>query len=110
MHGNLKKRGNIRNKNYDFYSVYKTKLITYHHGIIKGKWLPKTYAYLKNEGYTLDENNFDSYSKIQVFNINIYTAAFNVFKIITSIQITIINGININNVQKCTFSHNRLYS
>lgn len=76
----FEKEGNIRNKNFDFYSVYATKLITYHHGIIKGKWLPQTYTYLKNKGYSLDGNTFDNYSKIQVLNIKIYTAIFNVMQ------------------------------
>jgi hypothetical protein len=76
----FEKEGNTRNKNFDFYSVYATKLITYHHGIIKGKWLPQTYTYLKNQGYSLDGNTFDNYSKIQVLNIKIYTAIFNVMQ------------------------------
>ncbi len=76
----FEKEGNTRNKNFDFYSVYATKLITYHHGIIKGKWLPQTYTYLKNKGYSLDGNTFDNYSKIQVINIKIYTAIFNVMQ------------------------------
>jgi hypothetical protein len=72
----FEKDGNIRNKNFDFYSVYDTSLITYHHGIVKGKWLPETYSYLKNQGYSLKENTFKNYSKFQVFNLKIYTAVF----------------------------------
>ena len=76
----FEKDGNIRNKNFDFYSVYETKLITYYHGIVKGKWLPETYTYLKNKGYLLNGNTFENYSKFQVFNLKIYTTIFYVIQ------------------------------
>ena len=72
----FEKDGNKRNKNFDFYSVYDIKLITYHHGIIKGKWLPETYLYLKNKGYSLNGNTFENHSKFRVFIIKIYTIIF----------------------------------
>ena len=72
----FEKDGNKRNKNFDFYSVYDSKLITYHHGIIKGKWLPETYLYLKNKGYSLNGNTFENHSKFRVFSIKIYTIIF----------------------------------
>jgi hypothetical protein len=72
----FEKDGNIRNKNFDFYSVYNTKLITYKHGIVKGKWLPKTYIYLKNKGYLLNGNRFENHSNFKIFSMNIYTIIF----------------------------------
>ena len=74
----FEKDGNKRSENYDFYSVYDTKLITYHHGIIKGKWMPKIYTYLINNGYLLNENTLENHSKFRVFTMEIYTAIFNI--------------------------------
>ena len=75
----FEKEGNKRNKNFDFYSVYNTKLITYKHGIVKGKWVPKTYNYLKNKGYLLKGNTFENHSYLNVFFMNIYTIIFYTF-------------------------------
>ena len=72
----FEKDGNKRNKSFDFYSVYNSKLVTYEHGIVKGKWLPNTYKYLKNNGYSLNENTFENHSKFKVFIMNIYTIIF----------------------------------
>ena len=72
----FEKDGNKRNEKFDFYSVYDSKLITYEHGIVKGKWLPKTYIYLKNKGYLLNENTFENHSKFKMFSMNIYTSIF----------------------------------
>jgi hypothetical protein len=72
----FEKDGNKRNKSFDFYSVYNSKLVTYEHGIVKGKWLPNTYKYLKNNGYSLNENTFENHSKFKMFIINIYTIIF----------------------------------
>ena len=72
----FEKDGNKRSKNFDFYSVYESKLITYHHGIIKGKWMPETYFYLKNKGYSLNANTFKNHSKFRVFSIKTYTMIF----------------------------------
>lgn len=72
----FEKVGNKRNKVFDFYSVYNSKLVTYEHGIIKGKWLPKTYIYLKNKGYLLDGNTFKKHSKAKVLGMSIYTVIF----------------------------------
>ena len=74
----FEKDGNSRNKNFDFYSVYNTELVAYHHGIVKGKWMPATYTYLKNKGYSLNGNTFEKFSKFQVFNLKIYTIIFDV--------------------------------
>ena len=72
----FEKDGNKRNKSFDFYSVYNSKLVTYKHGIVKGKWLPNTYIYLKNNGYSLNENTFENHSKFKMFSMNIYTILF----------------------------------
>lgn len=72
----FEKDGNIRSKNFDFYSVYATNLVSYYHGIVKGKWLPKTYKYLKNKGYLLSNNTFKNFNTLQVLNLKIYTAVF----------------------------------
>jgi len=72
----FEKQGNIRNKTFDFYSVYNSKLFNYEHGIIKGKWLPKTYTYLKNKGYSLNENRFEKHSEFKMFTMKIYTIIF----------------------------------
>ena len=72
----FEKDGNIRSKNLDFYSVYKPKLINEHHGIIKGKWMPKVHTYLKNEGYSLNEDNFKHHSKYRVLWMKIYTQVY----------------------------------
>ena len=72
----FEKDGNIRNKNFDFYSVYDRTLISYYHGIIKGKWMPKVYTYLASEGYSLGENSFECHSKFRVFAMEIYTLIF----------------------------------
>ena len=72
----FEKDGNKRNKSFDFYSVYNSKLVTYKHGIVKGKWLPNTYTYLKNNGYSLNENTFENHSKFKMFSMNIYTILF----------------------------------
>jgi hypothetical protein len=76
MPGNLKKMVTKETKSFDFYSVYNSKLVTYEHGIVKGKWLPNTYKYLKNNGYSLNENTFENHSKFKMFIINIYTIIF----------------------------------
>ena len=72
----FEKDGNKRNKSFDFYSVYHSKLVAYEHGIVKGKWLPKTYSYLKNNGYSLNGNPFENHSKFKMFTMKIYTIIF----------------------------------
>ena len=72
----FEKDGNKRNKSFDFYSVYNSKLVAYEHGIVKGKWLPKTYNYLKNNGYSLNGNPFENHSKFKMFTMKIYTIIF----------------------------------
>tara|TARA_B110001450_G_scaffold2217_1_gene2516 strand:+ start:8484 stop:9230 length:747 start_codon:yes stop_codon:yes gene_type:complete len=72
----FEKDGNKRNEKFDFYSVYNSKLVTYEHGIVKGKWLPKTYIYLKNKGYLLNGNTFKNHSKFKMFSMKIYTIIF----------------------------------
>ena len=75
----FEKDANIRSKNLDFYSVYESNLITEHHGIIKGKWMPEVYKYLRNEGYSLDDDIFEHHSKFRVLTMAIYTLIFYVF-------------------------------
>ena len=72
----FEKDGNKRNKSFDFYSVYNSKLVAYEHGIVKGKWLPKTYNYLKNNGYSLNGNPFENHSKFKMFTMKIYNIIF----------------------------------
>jgi hypothetical protein len=72
----FEKDGNIRSNSMDFYSVYSSKLVTYEHGIIKGKWIPKTFKYLKNKGYLLNGNTFENHSKFKMFVIKLYTIIF----------------------------------
>lgn len=72
----FEKDGNIRSEKFDFYSVYDYGLISYHHGIIKGKWMPKVYTYLKSEGYSLSENKFENHSNLRVLVMEIYTLLF----------------------------------
>ena len=72
----FEKDGNIRNKNLHFYSVYDRTLVSYYHGIVKGKWMPKVYKYLKREGYPLSENSLENHSKLRVIAMEIYTLIF----------------------------------
>ncbi len=72
----FEKEGNIRNKKLNFYSVYEKKLISFYHGIVKGKWMSKTLLYLKNQGYALEENNFENHSRFQELKIDVYTLIF----------------------------------
>ena len=72
----FEKDGNERSRNINFYSVYSDKLASYHHGIVKGKWLPKTYRHLKNKGYLLNGNTFENHSKFKMFSMKIYTIIF----------------------------------
>lgn len=72
----FEKDGNVRNRSYDFYSVYNSQLVNYKHGIVKGKWLPKSYTYLKEKGYLLEGNSLDVHSKLKMFSMNIYTLLF----------------------------------
>jgi hypothetical protein len=72
----FEKKGNNRSKKFDFYSVYEPNLTIYHHGIVKGKWLPSTLNYLIKKGYLLEDNTFSSYSSLQVFAMNLYSLLF----------------------------------
>ncbi len=72
----FEKDGNERNQSFDFYSVYEENSISYHHGIVKGKWLPKTYFYLKKNGYSLKENSFEKHSQLQELYLDIYSLIF----------------------------------
>ena len=72
----FEKDGNKRSEHIDFYSVYSEKLATYHHGIIKGKWLPQTKNILKRKGYKLEGNKFKTYSHWYEFFINFYSFIF----------------------------------
>ncbi len=72
----FEKDGNKRSENYNFFSVLSAKLVTYKHGIVKGKWLPKTYNYLKREDYLLEENTIQIHNFFRILYINIYTIMF----------------------------------
>jgi hypothetical protein len=74
------KVGNKRSEGFDFYSVNSTNFVRYHHGIVKGKWLPETYTYLMSNGYNLDGNPFGVYTKMQVAGLKIYEKAFNAYQ------------------------------
>ena len=64
----FEKEGNKRNAGYDFYSVHEKGLVSYKHGIIKGKWLPDTYSYLEL-GYL--SNSTLGYNKLRYNDENI---------------------------------------
>ena len=72
----FEKEGNERSENIDFHSVYSTKLVSYHHGIVKGKWLPKTKNHLLKKGYLLEENNFKSFNNLEVLFMNFHAFLF----------------------------------
>ena len=72
----FEKEGNKRSENIDFYSVYSTKLASYHHGIVKGKWLPKTKNHLLKKGYLLEGNNFKSFNNWEVLFMNFHAFLF----------------------------------
>ena len=73
----FEKDGNIRSKELNFYSVYDRKIATYHHGVIKGKWMPKVYKYLKNKGYSLNDKKLKKHSKFRAFTMDVYEIIFN---------------------------------
>ena len=71
----FEKEGNKRNAGYDFYSVYEKDLVSYKHGIIKGKWLPETHSYLQDLGY-LSNATLETHNRLRVFSMNIYSHVF----------------------------------
>lgn len=72
----FEKDGNQRSEKIAFYSVYAKKLTSYHHGIVKGKWLPKTKKELRNNGYMLEENDLKSFNNVEAWFMNIYAFFF----------------------------------
>ena len=72
----FEKDGNERSKNIDFYSVYSSKLATFHHGIVKGRWIPKTKKHLLKSGYLLEENNFSEFAWWEILVMNFYAFIF----------------------------------
>ncbi len=72
----FEKAGSKRSANLNFYSVYEKGLVHYHHGIVKGKWIPSVFEYLKNLGYPLEDNTFKSHSAFRIFIMKIYTMVF----------------------------------
>lgn len=72
----FEKVGNIRSINLNFYSVYKTDLVKYYHGILKGKWLPGTKKYLIGIGYALNDENFGVHSNLRIIGLNFYRLIF----------------------------------
>jgi len=72
----FEKEGNNRNTHIDYYSVYNANLARYHHGIVKGKWLPKTRKYLKKIGFDLADNRIKSHSFPRIIAMNLYRMIF----------------------------------
>jgi hypothetical protein len=72
----FEKDGNERSENINFYSANKTNLVKYHHGIVKGKWLPKTKKYLTKKGYNFNDNNFKNHGYLRVVGMNFYVKIF----------------------------------
>lgn len=72
----FEKIGNERGRHLSFYSVYDNNLASYHHGIIKGKWLPKTKKYLTKRGYVINNSIFKTYSFYEVMIIFLYSKLF----------------------------------
>lgn len=72
----FEKDGNDRNKYFDFYSVYNTNLAKYHHGIVKGKWLPKTKKYLKRNGFDIENDVIKSHSFLRIIAMDLYRLIF----------------------------------
>jgi hypothetical protein len=73
----FEKQGNVRSAKFNFYSVYNSP-VDYLHGIIKGKWIPSTYKYLKVRGYGLEGNGFSSYSELRMHGIKVYVRLFTI--------------------------------
>lgn len=62
----FEKIGSARSSRYNFYSVYEQGLVTEYHGVIRGKWMPAVWRYLKDRGYVLDDDQFEHHSRLQV--------------------------------------------
>ena len=76
----FEKIGNKRSEGFEFYSVFRYDIVDYYHGIIKGKWLPKTYQYLIDKNYDLNKNTFDIYNNRDVYWMKVYERLFNITK------------------------------
>lgn len=72
----FEKDGNERSTNINFYSVNKTNLVNYHHGIVKGKWLPKTKKHLIKKGYNFDGDLMESHSYLKAIGMDFYAIIF----------------------------------
>ena len=72
----FEKDGNERSVNINFYSVNKRNLVKYHHGIVKGKWLPKTKKYLIKQGYEFNGDRIETYDYFESCGLIIYAFIF----------------------------------
>jgi hypothetical protein len=72
----FEKDGNERSKNINFYAVKKAELVKYKHGIVKGKWLPKTKDYLIKKGYNFNGYIMESHSYLKVLGMDLYVIFF----------------------------------
>ena len=75
----FEKAGSVRSSRYSFYSVYQEGLVIEYHGIIKGKWMPAVWKYLKNQGYALDDDRFERHSCLQVARMWIRERLFYIY-------------------------------
>ena len=73
----FEKEGNSRNSKYDFYSINgKKTIVKYMHGIVKGKWLPKTKLKLMKAGYEVNDKSIGVFTRNEVLKMDIYAALF----------------------------------
>jgi hypothetical protein len=72
----FEKNGNVRSTSINFFAVKKTTLVTYYHGIVKGKWLPKTKEYLVRKGYSFDGCLMESHSYLKTVGMELYAIIF----------------------------------
>ena len=73
----FEKEGNDRNSRYDFYSINGRKtIVKYEHGIVKGKWLPKTKLKLMKAGYEVNDKSIGVFTWGEVLKMDIYVALF----------------------------------
>lgn len=72
----FEKIGTQRSMFYDFFTVNDSMCFKFHHGIIKGKWLPNVKRYLKKEGYFFNDSEIGEYSRFQVFIMRVYSIFF----------------------------------
>jgi hypothetical protein len=69
--------GNTRSRQYKFYCVTKP-VFTYDHGIVKGKWIDKTYSKYVNKGFIFKKMN-KHFSKREEFAYTVKLTLFNLY-------------------------------